>query len=863
MPLREARSIDQLYTSVADYDITFTHEAPLALALDNRVHKPRIGRLSATPRSYAVNQMFPDDVRPLFFEVVDRTSLSWKQASRALELCINCWNETGDRTRILDYNEFDTPSIRSVVSLLGELESSYQTITGTTVQPDQSIAVIDETQLSALDHQFLSSPNDYDTYSSLGTNHVSFPKLQIFPSATAIISTIVEQITPETADQFGVVLVEGSIYSALIESALEAKDIPFRGGAGFADDDDVRRFFRLLETIFAGSNQRVSEISPVLATVGIDLPTQSEQQRVDSVSSAQLGAYAEFRQKVENGTFRDALSQYELLADTQLSELRREFEALKLLDKPVTEDNVNRVRYYIDAFSIPTDATENEGVLLAGAASTAYVDRPVVFYVGLGHEWAQSPPDYPWIDQAEYIERDLERFQRLLQNGQQRYYFVQKAQAGSDITPCVYLRQILDESFETFDDLPHERFSTTAESESLSPFSQPDQSVHTSKKRETISQSRLNGLVNSPRDVYFDRLVESPSSLNMIRGTVLHEAAEIYVVEPSLLEDQREEVLDAMCARLDPYLSDSKRAVQRTKLEIGLDAIIAYLDEYPPVEREYGTYDNLDRENKLATALGVDCESPIIERWFESTAIGMHGYIDLLQDATTLVDYKTGKKKSVSEILDAASIDPVDEKPNFQALVYLAKHREERPDERLEIRFVHLLHEADEAIAGTPVDPIDLVSTITYVPATFSEFVASRDTFDTVTDYADSNDRCRTLDKLGYEAYREFFETHALPREGEDPERREKIRNAFIAYAQERVGEYQYVQDGCELVIDDLDDVPEGYVLESDLDVFEEFVAEQVDALNRYRSDRFPVAYREDGPTWNRVDNRDLILTDR
>jgi Leu/Phe-tRNA-protein transferase len=47
------------------------------------------------------------------------------------------------------------------------------------------------------------------------------------------------------------------------------------------------------------------------------------------------------------------------------------------------------------------------------------------------------------------------------------------------------------------------------------------------------------------------------------------------------------------------------------------------------------------------------------------------------------------------------------------------------------------------------------------------------------------------------------------------------------------------------------------------LDAFEAFVDEQLANLNEYRQTRFPVAYREDGPTWDRVDHRDLILTDR
>ncbi len=863
MPLHEARSIDHLYSSVADYDLVLTAEAPLALALDNRVQTPRIGRLSATPRSYAAQKLFPDDIRPLFSDVIERTDLSWKQAVRALELSIDCWTATGDREAILDYPAFDTPATQTIVTLLNELESSYLVADRTTISAEHDVAVVDEQQLSTLDQKVLPPPSEYSSYSSLTDTEIAFPELHIFPSATSIVSTIVDQIDPDTADQFGIVLVEGSLYSALIESALDAQGIPYRGGPGFEEDENVRGLLRLLETAFAGSNQRVSDIRPILTTAGIEVPWDVDNSRVDSLASGQLGTYDEFRETVATGTFRDTLSVYESMVDTRLTELRRELDELGLLDEPVTEDRLTQFQYYLDAFTVPTDTNDRDGVLLAGATSTAYVDRPIVFYVGLGPEWAQTPPDYPWVDPEAFLDADVARFERLLQNGEQRYYFVQETQAGSDVTPCVYLRQLHEEPFETFGDLPHERYGGRAPGTPISPFSAPMVTETTTKPVTTISQSRLQSLANAPRDAYFDRLVETPESLPMVRGTVLHEAAEIHVCDPTVLGPRREDVLDAMCARLDPYLGDADRAVQRTRLAVGLDAVVAFLQQNPPEEVEYETYDFRNQENELAAELGVELDSPITERWFASPSIGVHGYVDLLQNATALVDYKTGNKNDASAILDAASIDPVDEYPDFQALVYLTKHREERPDERLRIHFVHLLSGVEEAVHGTPLDPADLVTTLTYVPATFSEFVASRDTFEAVTEYADSNDRCKALQPLGYEAYRDFFEANELPRAGEDPSRRERVTERFVEYTQEHVGEYKYVRDGCETVIDDLDDVPTGYVLTSDLDAFEAFVEEQLTALNEYRASRFPVAYRDDGPNWDRVDHRDLILTDR
>jgi hypothetical protein len=239
--------------------------------------------------------MFPDDIRPLFFEVIERTDLSWKQAVRALELSIDCWTATGNREAILDYPEFNTAATQTVVALLDELDSSYLAADQTTISADQDVAVIDEQQLSRLDQGMLPPPTEYETYSSLTDAQVSFPEVRIFPSATSIVRTIIEQIDGDTAEQFGIVIVEGSQYSALIESALEARGIPYSGGPGFEADEDVRGLLRLLETTFAGSNQRISEIRPVLTTAGIDISRELDERRVDSLASEQLGRYDEFR----------------------------------------------------------------------------------------------------------------------------------------------------------------------------------------------------------------------------------------------------------------------------------------------------------------------------------------------------------------------------------------------------------------------------------------------------------------------------------------------------------------------------------------------------------------------------------------
>ncbi|MBQ6548082.1 MAG: hypothetical protein IJL79_03965, partial [Candidatus Methanomethylophilaceae archaeon] len=48
-----AKSIDELYEEVRDYDLVICNDAPLALALNNRLDKPRVGVFAITPRQLA------------------------------------------------------------------------------------------------------------------------------------------------------------------------------------------------------------------------------------------------------------------------------------------------------------------------------------------------------------------------------------------------------------------------------------------------------------------------------------------------------------------------------------------------------------------------------------------------------------------------------------------------------------------------------------------------------------------------------------------------------------------------------------------------------------------------------------------
>ncbi|MFC7177895.1 PD-(D/E)XK nuclease family protein [Halosegnis marinus] len=424
----------------------------------------------------------------------------------------------------------------------------------------------------------------------------------------------------------------------------------------------------------------------------------------------------------------------------------------------------------------------------------------------------------------------------------------------------MYFRELFERPFDRFTELPHTDHGDGVTRDRIeTPFVAPS-SDETANSPATVSQSTLSRLANCPREEFFHRLVDSPTTIPMARGTVVHEAAELYVAHPDAIRARFEDVVDAMLAQLQAYTATAREPVERTQLALALETVMAYLDANPPVETTHEAYSDRTQSNELGDRLGLAAESPLTERWFDAPEIGLHGFVDLLQSATTMVDYKTGSQSRASRLRKQASLSPLDESPNFQAAAYLSQQRRDRPGEPLEIRFVHVLEYADQLARGDDISVDELVTTVEYLPCTFGEFAARRETFEAVTDYADSNDRVKALEPLGYEAYRAFFEDHDLPRAGVAPDRREAIIETFIDYTKELFKDTKYVEQGCRAAVEDIDGLVGERYLASDLDAFEEFVATQRERLGRYREEGFPVRVRDEGPNWDRVDTRDLVI---
>ena len=436
MPIQRAKPVERLYEEISDYDLVLTPDAPLASAINRRVDVPQFGTFATTPRRLAAGRREQAEDRSAFLEVIDRTDHDWKSVSYAIGNVLQCWEHQGTIESILEHDSYVDEETSDVIEIMAELRSTSRSLTEYTID-GESLAVVGDQQLTTLERSIL--PKEYDQVDLFTTETFDYPSFNIFDSSADIVDAILDTVTATTADNVAVVLDGSSRYSSLIEAAFDTAGIPYYGGPGFIDEPHHRAFLNLCRTGFRGGETTVGDVKPVLTQMGIGVAVDHDNKRLYEAAIPETTWIRDFCQSISSHTFADALAEYESRTGDSLTSFREELVRLGIADTPVAAETVDELAYYFQSYEIPVDR-ENEGVLLADAKSAGYVDRPVVFHVGLDEDWTHSPPQRPWVDTEGQFQRYLNQFQLLIQSGVEQYYLVQDTQGGQPVkSKCFFV----------------------------------------------------------------------------------------------------------------------------------------------------------------------------------------------------------------------------------------------------------------------------------------------------------------------------------------------------------------------------------------------------------------------------------------
>ncbi|MFW5958880.1 MAG: PD-(D/E)XK nuclease family protein [Natronomonas sp.] len=855
MPIQRARTVDVLYDAVAEYDLVLVPDAPLASAINRRLDVPHFGTFATTPRRLAAGRREQAEDRTAFLEVIDRTTYDWKSVSYAIGNVLQCWEHQGSLDSILEYDQYADEVTREVVDILGDLRTTSSRLSEHTIH-GADVAVVGESLLTDLERRVL--PDEYESIPLFADEPFDPPPMHIIDTSGDIIDALLDAIDPDTPDRVAIVLEGTSRYSSLVESALEANDIPYVGGPGFVDDPHIRSYITLCRLAFRGADTTVADVRSILTRLGASVDIEHDEKRLHAVDIPETAWIRSFCRSLTSRTFTESLDVFADRIGASMDRFRSELRKLGIASTPVTADRLDELTYYLQSYDVPV-TRENTGVLLADATSSGYVDRPVVFHLGLDESWTRSPPQRPWVNAEAQFERYIGQFQLLLQSGVNQYYLVTDTAGGQPVTPCLYFGELFDEEYDQFSDLESVAHTRPGDV-GRAGFDRVETDIEPGEST-TISNSRLTTYINSPRDYFFDQLVDGPSKDYFREGNLFHDFAEFYVTHPEAVDDATiGEVVVLMLDDAAPFFAEIDRPLRRRKYRIGLETIVEYLDTQRPFEDDFLTPSTGWGSNFFAEYYGKSVDSPLTEHWFEDSSLGMNGKIDLIAGPDHLLDFKSGPKKSRRDVVKQAAIDPPDDRPDFQAAMYLCYYRSERPEEPLEFTFFHFLDTLDDVISGSH-DIEDTLTTVSYYPWTFDEYVGSRDAYDVLLDgYADC---ASTFEDLGFESYRDIMEGLQFPDTTDRAVLRESDFCAEFTNAVDRQTSAEPdVEKGTDQAIRLLNGIHKKTFFREDLDAFETFVTDRIEELDRYRAgeERFPIEGLGGEPNYRRVSHRDLLL---
>ncbi|MFW6196541.1 MAG: hypothetical protein ACOC5D_04310 [Thermoplasmatota archaeon] len=452
--LKKSLSIDQLYERIKNYDLILTVDAPLADALNARLSKPVLGHFATTPRRLALSKLSHseeqlEDKSELFLEIIDKTDLNWKQTTYLLENIINCWKETGDAYKILDYDRFDTEETEKIIDILKNTINPYSAIEKYDLPEDIKLAVIAPHQFTSLDKKILTY--EYDEIDPFTNKKTTLPSFNIYNSKTEIVETILENINDLDSKDVAVVMDKDSQYRYLLESLFRSQDIPYMVSKDITEDETLRDFLNLIRASFYKNSLKVKDIKSLLKDTS-DIDTEAEEYYIHSYQDDNLRTIKQLIQDIPDMTFKELLQNS--LFDNDLDELKKHLDKLDLLNKKITLDRLNSITYYLETFDIKTESA-SRGILIASPGTSTFIDRPVVFYLGIDTSWTPEPPSTPWLDKIKFDKKKIKDFKILLQNGEHQYFMVKDKDMNEDVTPSFYFNELTDQNIESFRDLKH------------------------------------------------------------------------------------------------------------------------------------------------------------------------------------------------------------------------------------------------------------------------------------------------------------------------------------------------------------------------------------------------------------------------
>jgi len=699
--VKVAKTIDELYDEVKGYDMVISNDAALVTALNNRIDVPRIGRLASTP------MMIAKDHEDAVLEKLMNAGVCISDGRYGImddvKLLDMISNETGYDVRFV-HGEIENirtirryrkdvqnflfgkpskaiykaflryPTYEMVMSSFDP--SEYRTYEG------KKVAVIGLDLFDQLDKHFI--PIYFDEIDIFKENgRYDLGTVYAVGNDRQVAEHAADLLTAENSEDAAIVMdTDGPIADA-VRSALYRKGIAFKNMLNARDIVNIRDYMEFVGKALSYDILTVGDVRELFAGYGANTDDKYDEyllNRYTSRSSENFKKLSKIMMNMREHTFSEVCDK--IVHQRHKGTVRMILEELNLTDKPVNEKTVGSASYMInsmDGIRHNAEIPENEkrGVLLADCRNSVFVDRPFIIYLNIDGAWSRPVDGKNYIDRQDEEEKEIQRFQILLQQGSSRIYLINTMKNGKAARPCtLFSRLNTDENGSvmktySFDDL----VSTVVKKGAWSHFKSPikkERSVPSVKHElGKFSKTSMNMYVRCPRAYMFNELIRTPDRESTVFGSMIHEFAEFCFCYPDIAKDNIERCTDMVSEACAGISCPERKDLDRSKINMTMNCILKFaysMNANIPLNVDA---DTKKRMNMFFEEFDLKMTSDLCEREHRSNKYPLHGEFDLLI-GSRIIDYKTGRPLASSEIAKKMDLNRKNDHFELQPFVYLS-----------------------------------------------------------------------------------------------------------------------------------------------------------------------------------------------
>jgi len=867
--LKKVKSIKEIFIEIKDFDLVITNDAPLATALNKLVETPRLGYLAMTPKQIASKfaQIYYDKIYEKY-EVVLKVSILTKKPVKLIHQIIEkiyeIWMYNAKLEFVEQYLTEDENLILNSIKEFDTIETAMENF-NEEFYGNKNIVIVGEELFSLLDLEVLPRrgipAKKINVFIEDEFNYnYTIDKTYLFNSSEQLIENIVNLISKENADDTAIVLNSDSKFLEILKARFKDSDISIEIKNYLKDDISVRNFISFIEISLRINDLKVKEFIPVAAELGITIDSFYNQYDVNNFikfinKDKTVKKLYDLSVNVANMTYSELQQQLKKNFEFNYRiELTDVLGLLELSDSKMNEDNLLGLKYFLKAFDIEVNS-EKSGVLFVNALNSAFIDREIIFYIGMDNSWMKLFSDKDYMNKEEEEIKNLERFQILLQQGKERFYFVQNVIDYKEVIPCYYFQMLSETNIDSFNNKLFNPYIINNERKK-EVYKSNIKKLNITKDIviDSVSPTSFNRYFKCPKLYSINNLIPKEDLPVFKKGTLLHSFAELYFNHPEYSKKNYKKILDILTAEMVLIFRNRNKEYIQSELQLGMDVIINFLDanNFKKIKLETPV---TAKGNELMEGLKKDKIYSNTENWLSEKEITMvTGKIDL-QSENTIVDYKSSyNRKSESTISMQSNLDYIkyDESYefDFQAIAYITSLR--RRYKEINFTYNYLLCnyknqiDADQKVENN-------LTYIKYLPVTFREYIYSKEVYEKLILKEKSS---RLWNAMGYENYKhildnlnieeiQFFDKKILM---------EKIIEVTYSVMDENGMSYSdfgskmertftevFIKPYWNLIYDiRTGKLETGMIFKDDADKFSELIKEKISDINKYTGSVFP-----------------------